>query len=162
MIFVIAFAAIYREMFETVIFFRGLLLESAGAGHAVAAGALTGVLLLAVVVAVFQKVGRRLKPRPLLLACGALLCALAVVMVGNGTRSLQEIGALPVKVWSGVRLPALGLYGTREGLLAQSAVLVGLVGSALWSARRRKQREAVQGRASVGVGPVGRSIDSSV
>ena len=39
-VFGLAFAAIYREMFEVVVFFRGLLLESAGAGHAVLGGAL--------------------------------------------------------------------------------------------------------------------------
>ena len=152
-VFGLAFGAIYREMFETVIFFRGLLLESAGAGHAVLFGALTGLALLAVLVAVFQKVGKRLQPRPLLLACGVLLCGLAVVMVGNGTRALQEIGALPVKVWSGVRLPALGLFGTREGLLAQALVLFGLIASALWSVRQRKKREARQPQPPTGSGP---------
>src|SRR5256886_6086012 len=39
----LTFAAVYREMFEVVLFFRGLLLEAPGNGAAVAAGALAGV-----------------------------------------------------------------------------------------------------------------------
>ncbi len=138
-VFGLAFAAIYREMFETVIFFRGLLLESGGAGHAVLGGALLGLACLAVLVVLFQKLGRRLKPRPLLLTCGVLLCGLAVVLVGNGAHSLQVTGVLPLTVWSGLQLPALGVYGTREGLLAQALVLGGLVLSALWSVWKKSK-----------------------
>jgi hypothetical protein len=35
-------------------------------------------------------------------------------------------------------VPALGIYGTREGLLAQSCVVLLLVGSAIWSAVRAR------------------------
>ena len=132
-VFGLAFAAIYREMFELVLFFRGLLLESAGQGGAVALGALCGLVALVALVAVFQKVGKRLRPRPLLLTCGVLLCVLAVLMVGNGVRALQEIGALPLTVWTGFEVRALGIYGTREGVLSQAIVLLVLIGSALWS-----------------------------
>jgi len=105
-VFGLAFVAIYREMFETVLFFRGLLIESAGEGGAVALGALVGLLLLVVVVAGLQKLGRRLKPRALLLSCGILLCGLAVVMVGNGVRALQEVGIVPLTVWGGFEVRA--------------------------------------------------------
>jgi high-affinity iron transporter len=135
-VFGLAFAAIYREMFEVVLFFRGLLLEAPGQGGAVALGALCGLVALVVLVALFQKVGKRLRPRPLLLTCGVLLCVLAVLMVGNGVRALQEVGALPLTVWTGFQLRALGMYGTREGMIAQAVVLFLLIGSALWSALR--------------------------
>ena len=138
-VFGLAFAAIYREMFEVVLFFRGLLLESPGEAGAVAFGAFVGLLLLIALVAAFQKLGRRLKPRPLLLTCGVLLCALAVFMVGNGVRALQEVGVLPLTVWGGFEVPALGLYATREGLLSQAIVLLVLAGSALWTGMRSRQ-----------------------
>jgi high-affinity iron transporter len=138
-VFGLAFAAIYREMFEVVLFFRGLLLESPGEGGAVALGAFVGLLLLVALVAAFQKLGRRLKPRPLLLTCGVLLCALAVFMVGNGIRSLQEVGIVPLTVWGGFEVPALGLYATREGVLSQAIVLLVLAGSAVWTGLRGRQ-----------------------
>jgi high-affinity iron transporter len=136
----ITFIAVYREMFETVLFFRGLMLESAGAGGAVALGALTGLLALIALVALFQRVGRRLKARPLLITCGVLLCGMAVLMVGNGVRALQIQGALPLTVWGAFQIPALGIYATREGLVAQALVLVLLGASALWTTRRPGRR----------------------
>ncbi|HWE25184.1 MAG TPA: FTR1 family protein [Myxococcales bacterium] len=147
-VFGLAFVAIYREMFEVVLFFRGLLLESPGEGAAVALGALVGLLVLVALVAAFQKLGRRLKPRPLLLTCGVLLCALSVFMVGNGVRSLQEAGVVPLTVWGGFEVPALGVYATREGLLAQAIVLVLLGASAVWTGLRGRQGgNATKGRA---------------
>src|SRR5207237_5739788 len=98
-VFGLAFAAIYREMFEVVLFFRGLLLESPGEASAVALGAVVGLGALVLLVAAFQKVGRRLKPRPLLLSCGVLLCLLAVLMVGNGVRARPGAGLARVTVW---------------------------------------------------------------
>ena len=137
----LTFVAVYREMFETVLFFRGLLLESPGNGPAVAGGAAAGMCALVAVVVVFQRVGRKLKPRPLLVTCGVLLCVLAVLMVGQGIRSLQVLGALPLTVWGRFEVPALGLYATREGLCAQAFVLLVLIGSALWTAMRRDPRD---------------------
>jgi len=82
-----------------------------------------------------------LRPRPLLLSCGVLLCALAVLMVGHGVRSLQILGAVPLTIWGAFQVPALGLYATREGLCAQALVLLALVGSALWTALRRDRHD---------------------
>ncbi len=133
----LTFIAVYREMFETVLFFRGLLLEEPGNGASIAAGALSGLCALIALVAVFQRVGRKLKPRPLLVTCGALLSALAILMVGNGVRSLQVLGVLPLTVWGPFQLPALGVYATREGVLAQALVLAALALAALWTTLRR-------------------------
>ena len=133
----LTFLAVYREMFETVLFFRGLLLETPGNGAAVAAGAGLGLCALVGLVVAFQRLGRRLQPRPLLVTCGILLCGLAVLMVGHGVRSLQVLGAVPLTVWGAFQVPALGLYATREGLGAQAFVLLALIGSALWTRLRR-------------------------
>jgi high-affinity iron transporter len=137
----LTFVAVYREMFETVLFFRALLLEAPGNGAAVSAGASAGLLALVALVAAFQRLGRRLQPRPLLVTCGVLLCALAVLMVGHGVRSLQVLGALPLTIWGAFQIPALGLYATREGLCSQAFVVLALVASALWTALRRDRRD---------------------
>jgi high-affinity iron transporter len=132
----ITFIAVYREAFETVLFFRALVLESPGNTGAVALGALLGLMALVALVAAFQRLGKKLKPRLLLVSCGMLLSGLAVLMVGNGVRSLQVLGVLPLTVWGAFQVPALGLYATREGLLAQGLVVVFLAGSALWHSLR--------------------------
>lgn len=133
----LTFIAVYREMFETVLFFWGLMLESPGKGFEIGLGALAGAVALIALVALFQRVGKKLKPKPLLVTCGVMLSGLAVLMVGNGIRSLQVLGALPITVWGAFEVPALGLYATREGLIAQAVVLLALIGSALWTTTRR-------------------------
>ena len=127
----ITFVAVAREMLEVVLFFRSLVLESPGAGGAVLGGAVVGLIALILLVLLFQRVEKKLKPRPLLFVCGLILTALAVLMVGNGVRSLQLQGTLPLTVWGAFQVPALGLYATREGLLSQGLVLVLLALSAL-------------------------------
>jgi high-affinity iron transporter len=109
-------------------------------GGAVVAGAALGLCALVALVIAFQRLGRRLRPRPLLVTCGVLLCALAVLMVGHGVRSLQVLGAVPLTVWGAFQVPALGLYATREGLCAQAFVLLALIGSALWTTLRHDPR----------------------
>ena len=133
----LSFAAVYREMFETVLFFRGLLLESPAAGRYIGLGALAGLGVLAGLVALWQRLGRKLKPRPLLAASGALFCGLAGMMIGNAIHELQLLGVLPLTVWGGFQLPVLGIYGTREGLLAQALLLLLVLGSAAYRAQRR-------------------------
>jgi len=134
----LAFLALFREAFEVVVFYRGLLLESPGRGRAVAAGALAGLAALVVVVLVFQKLGRRLKPRPLLLSCGALLCGLAVVMVGEGVRALQEAGLVGLHAMELPQLPSLGFFATAEGIAAQGLVLLALLASIAFSLRGKQ------------------------
>lgn len=138
-VFWLAFGAVYREMFEVVIFFRGLLFETPGGGRYVLFGALVGLAILALLVFAFQGLGKKLKPRPLLLTCGVLLCGLAVLMVGKGVHALQEVGVVPLTVWGAFQLPSLGVYPTREGLLSQAAVLLALACSAAWTLLRRGQ-----------------------
>jgi high-affinity iron transporter len=142
----LAFLSIYREAFEVVVFYRGLLLESPGRGRAVLAGALAGLGVLTVVVAVFQKLGRRLRPRPLLLTCGALLCGLSVVMVGEGIRALQEAGLVGLHTLELPQLPSLGVFATAEGLLAQGFVLAALLASVVYSGRGNKRAQVASAR----------------
>jgi high-affinity iron transporter len=138
-VFWLSFGAVYREMFEMVIFFRGLLFETPGGGRYVLFGALVGLATLALLVFAFQGLGKKLKPRPLLLTCGILLCGLAVLMVGKGVHALQLVGVVPITVWGAFQIPSLGVYPTREGLLAQAAVLAVLAASAAWTLLRRDQ-----------------------
>jgi high-affinity iron transporter len=135
----LAFFAIYREAFEVVVFYRGLLLQAAGQSRAVSLGAIVGIIALAGLVIGFQRlVGHKLRPRPLLVTCGVILCGLAVTMVGEGIRSLQEAGVLSQHLVPFPELPQLGIFATAQGLGAQALVLLGLLGSvvfSLWRAR---------------------------
>jgi high-affinity iron transporter len=134
----VAFVAAYREAIEIVLFFRALALDSPGRAGAIAAGVATGGAILAALVFGMQQLGRRLNPRPVMVASGVLLTALAISLVGQGVRALQEGGYLPLTpIGHGSGgLPSLGLYPTLEGLGTQLAVLA-LVLLPVWIDRKR-------------------------
>lgn len=125
----LSFFAAYREAFETVLFFRALLLDAGPQSlHLVAGGAATGTLIMIAVVIVVGRIGQRLNPRPVMLISSAFLALLALSLTGHGVHSLQEGGYLrltPV-MFGGeplTGLPALGLYASWQGLCAQLGVV---------------------------------------
>jgi high-affinity iron transporter len=132
----VAFVAAYREAIEIVLFFRALY--SPDRALAIVAGAATGVALLAVLVFGMAQLGRRLDPRPVMLASGLLLTALAVSLVGQGIRSLQTGGYLSLTPTRLPSVPLVGLYTTAEGLGVQACVIA-LVVVPWWLERRRAQ-----------------------
>lgn len=126
----LSFLAVYREAVEVVLFYRTLLLSAGpSAKGEVLWGATLGVGVIFVVVFVVGKIGKRLNPRPVMLASGLLLLGLALAMTGNGVHALQEAGVLdatPIASWAerAFSVPMLGIYPTRQVLLAQVAVFV--------------------------------------
>ena len=155
----LGFTAIYREGFETVLFYQALVLFADGLmlwvalGAAVAAGALVGVGYA------ILKLGKRLPIKPLLIGGAAMLLLLSVAFAGNAVRSLQGadvIGVTPINGdWA--RLPIFiaemtGIHPTVEGIAVQAALLATFVAGALWvfllkpriAARRALPTEAAQ------------------
>jgi high-affinity iron transporter len=134
-LFSVAFVAAFREAIEIVLFMKALLLDSTAGPWPVVMGAAAGASVLAVLVLVLGRFGRRLNPRPLMLVSSIVLTALAISLVGQGVRALQEGGYLALTSVPLPSLPALGVYATRQGLLAQIVVLV-LVLVPVWLEKR--------------------------
>jgi high-affinity iron transporter len=133
----IAFLAVYREAFETVLFYQALWIEAGSSGRLAVAGgfavAAMGLVLLAWLI---LKVGLRL-PVGWFFGVGSVLMAvLAVVLAGKGIAALQQAGRLPVEPLDLPTIPSLGVYPTRQGVLTQ-VVLVGLIVAAFTYSRRR-------------------------
>jgi high-affinity iron transporter len=124
----VAFLAVYREGFETVLFFQALA-ASGGPGVGVwgplGAGIGAGGTVLAVVYVAISRFGLRLPLKPLFGVTGAFLYFMAFVFAGKGIAELQEAGAMsltPVE-WA-PRVPAMGIYPTAESLAAQLVLVV--------------------------------------
>ncbi len=149
----LSFFAAYREAFETVLFFRALLLDAGPQSlHLVAGGAATGTLIMIAVVIVVGRIGQRLNPRPVMLISSVFLALLALSLTGHGVHSLQEGGYLrltPIVVGGEalVGLPALGLYASWQGFIAQLGVAVLLFLPSL-AQRLRPPRPVASGPAS--------------
>jgi high-affinity iron transporter len=139
----LAFIAVYREAFEVVLFLRAIALDGGSSPGAMLAGAAAGALVLIGVVAALLRLGKRLKPGPLLATMGTLLCVLAVVLAGKGVRALQEAGVVGIRPLEVPRLEWLGLYPSLEGVLAQLLVLGAFGAIALVALRARRTALAV-------------------
>lgn len=146
-----AFLAVYREGFETVLFYQALIGSAPGGDAAIGFGFVTGSALLGVVYLLFMRFGFRIPIRPFFLATGALLYAMAVVFAGTGIHELQEagvVGLTPVD-WA-PSLAALGLFPTVETLLAQAVLVVPVAaGLALVLVRRRRGIGSAEVRAEL-------------
>ncbi|MGH7628259.1 MAG: FTR1 family iron permease, partial [Gemmatimonadales bacterium] len=132
----VAFLAVYREGFETVLFYKALFVSAGTSGSALAilAGMSAGAVLMAGVYVAINRFGVRLPLKPLFAVTGAFLYYMAFVFAGKGVGELQEGGLLPTTIVAGApRLPALGIYPTAESLLAQGMLVVLLVVAIVWT-----------------------------
>ncbi|MGH7676307.1 MAG: FTR1 family protein, partial [Gemmatimonadales bacterium] len=128
----VAFLAVYREGFETILFYQALLATAGGAGTgAVAGGLALGAVALAGVYVAIERLGLRVPLKPFFAATGALLYLMTFVFAGRGIAELQEAGfvSTTVATWA-PRIPVLGIYPTVETMALQ-AVLLALLAVAL-------------------------------
>ena len=140
-LFLLAFIAVYREVFETILFFAAMSAE--GNVGALIAGGAAGLLILAAIAIAMFRFSARLPIAKFFAYSSALIAVLAVVLAGKGVAALQEAGLLGVTPIAGApRIEILGLYPTLEGLAAQVATLVILLLGFAWN-RRESRKLAV-------------------
>ncbi|PYO41695.1 MAG: hypothetical protein DMD29_04740 [Gemmatimonadetes bacterium] len=135
----VAFLAVYREGFETILFYKALL-SSAGSGEvgAVLAGIALGAAVLVILYVAINRYGMRLPMKPFFAVTGALLYYMAFVFAGQGVKDLQEAGLVGLTVLEGwPRWPQLGIYPTVQSLALQGVLVVLLVFGLAWSRLRR-------------------------
>ena len=130
-----AFLAVYREGFETVLFYKALFLTGGANGSMpILTGILIGAAVLVGVYIAISRFGVRLPLKPFFGVTSAFLYYMAFVFAGKGVAELQAGGLLPTTMLAWVpRLPALGVYPTLESLLAQALLLALLVAALVWT-----------------------------
>jgi high-affinity iron transporter len=119
-LFSLAFIAVYREVFETILFFIAMWNEQ-NAG-AILGGLIVGAVVLAAVAFWMLRISRRLPIGKFFSISSILIAVLAVVLVGKGVAALQEAGWVPLALVSAPRIEWLGVYPSWQSLLAQLAV----------------------------------------
>ncbi len=151
----LGFTAVYREGFETVLFYQALTIFAAGLLEWVLLGIAAAALALAAVGWSMLKLGKRLPVKQLLLGGATMLLLLSVAFAGNAVRSLQEGDWLPVTPIDGgwARLPIFlaeltGIHPTRESIGVQLVLLAVYAAGAtwmfLWQPLRRRAAEAAR------------------
>lgn len=139
-LFGLSFIAVYREVFETILFYAAMWTPQSST--AILAGLAAGVGLLAVVAWALLRAGMRLPIGTFFSASAVLIAILAVVLAGKGIAALQEAGWISQRVIAGPRIDWLGVFPTVQSLSAQVAMaLVATVGY-LWAAREVRTEPA--------------------
>ena len=151
----LGFTAVYREGFETVLFYQALAIFAKGLGLWVVLGAATAAVALGIAAYAVIVLGKKLPFKQLLFVGASMLLLLSVAFAGNAVRSLQEAAWLPVTPIEGewARLPIFlaeltGIHPTREGILVQVALLsIYVLGAAYlfgWKRLRRRTLETAK------------------
>jgi high-affinity iron transporter len=131
-----AFLAVYREGFETVLFYKALFITGGATGGTmpILAGIVLGSVVMVGVYIAISRFGLRLPLKPFFGVTSAFLYYMAFVFAGKGVAELQEGGLLPTTIIpGGPRLPALGIYPTVESLLVQGVLLGLLLLALVWT-----------------------------
>jgi high-affinity iron transporter len=142
----VAFLAVYREGFETMLFYKALFVAAgAGAGVLPVVGGIVagGIVLVAAYLAI-NRYGVRLPLKPFFGVTSAFLYYMAFVFAGKGIAELQEGGLVGTTIipWA-PRVPALGIYPTLESLALQGVLLLLFVIALVWTFVIEPRRLAV-------------------
>lgn len=138
----LSFIAVYREVFETILFYQAMWVQADHQGQGFMLGGLGGAALLLVVLGwLILRYSVRLPLRQFFSATSIFMFALAVVFAGKGVAALQEAGKLPVDPVSFPRVDLLGVYPNLQGLILQ-AVLVAIAVVIFTTSNRHRGRGA--------------------
>lgn len=137
----LSFIAVYREVFETILFYQALWVQTDEAGKSMAfSGFGTAVGALAVLGWVVIRYSMRLPLRQFFSVTGILMFVLAVIFAGKGVAALQEAGYIPVSPVNFPRFELFGIYPNLQGLALQLGLL--LLALFLWYGLPSKRRAA--------------------
>lgn len=117
----LVFVVVYREVFETILFFAAIWNQ--GGKASVVVGGATAAGVLAVVGWAMMRYSRRLPIGQFFRYSSWLIAVLAVALTGKAISALQEAGYVPI-TWfeGGVRVEILGIYPTLQGMAAQIGI----------------------------------------
>ncbi len=135
----VAFISVYREIFETILFYQALWSQVTSATQAfLFYGIAAAVASLAVVCVLFFRVGMRLPLSLFFRVTSLVLLVLSVVLLGRGIAALQEAGVLSAYYLGVPTIEWLGFFPTVQGVAAQ--VLAVLLGVVLWLRGNHRQQ----------------------
>lgn len=118
----LSFIAVYREVFETILFYAALW--SQGHHGAIAFGLVAASVALAAIAWLLLSASRRLPIAQFFSVSSLLVAVLAFVLIGKGIHGLQEAGVVGLSLLSVPRVDWLAIYPNLQSVLAQCAVVL--------------------------------------
>jgi high-affinity iron transporter len=139
----VAFLAVYREGFETILFYKALFTSAGPSGGSVSlvAGMGVGAVALVLVYLAINELGLRVPMKPFFTVTGIMLYYMAFVFAGKGVAELQSAQVISLTVVEKApRLPVFGIYPTLESLALQGVLLVLALIAVVWAMRPKPSR----------------------
>ena len=137
----LAFVAVYREVFETVLFYQALWLQvTQEVKPAVVYGFAAGCVVLVSVGFAMVKYAKKLPITEFFRLSAILMFILAFILAGKGMIALVEAGVLVSHPVPFLRIDALGIHPYLESLVVQLFILI--IGLVYWLRTRSKTKEA--------------------
>jgi len=121
-LFALSFVAVYREVFETILFYAALWTE--GQKTAIGAGLFAGTMTLVAVAWILLRTSRWIPVGTFFAASSLLIAVLALVLTGKGMQALQEAGWLATTPLAFPRVDWLGVFPSLQSLGAQALILL--------------------------------------
>ena len=160
MVFVmLSFFTVYREGFETVLFYQAMLSYAKHMELYVVLGLVLGIAVITAVALLIIKLGKRLPLRVLFGLTMGLGAYMSVAFLGNAIREFQDVGYLPTTPVFGL-VPRLdinvasmtGIHPTLESIVGQIILLsVYAIGSLyVLVIQPRKKKKIEMARKSIG------------
>lgn len=120
----LSFLAVYRELFETVLFYEALGLQVGPQGVGMIwMGIGVGLAILLFTVFLMIRYGLRLPIESFFKVSAVLIFLFAIIFIGQGIHGLEEAGKVPFWPVPVPRIDLLGIYPNLFGLMIQGAVL---------------------------------------
>lgn len=158
----VGFTAVYREGFETALFYQSLLSFGSGLTWAVLAGLGAGLVALSIVAVAIFRFGRKLNIKVFMNTAVTMVMLTSVTFLGNAVHALQSADVISYHLVDGApRLPiflaqALGFWPTVETMLSQLALSSIYLGGALYVFVMKPRMVAAQRRRALAAAvPVG-------
>ena len=124
----LSFIVVYREVFETVLFYKTLWVQAGDTGQSmVLSGFITAAASLVVLSWLIFRFSVRLPLRLFFSVNSALMYLLAVVFAGKGVAALQAAGKLPIHGINFPRIDVLGVYPNMQSLGVQLVLVLAAV-----------------------------------
>jgi len=160
MVFILlSFFTVYREGFETVLFYEALFSFAKYMELYVLAGLISGLAVIIAVVFLIRKLGRKLPLRVLFGLTMAVGAFMSITFLGNAVREFQELGWISTTPIYNI-VPRLdinvatmtGIHPTVETVVAQVILLAIYLGGSLYILfiQPRRQQKIASMRKSVG------------
>jgi len=124
----VAFLSVYREGFETVLFYKALYLYAGNETHGIVPGFLAGCVVLAVVFYLINKAGVKLPIKWFFAFTSVFLYYMAFTFMGKGLHELQMGQLIPMTpAMFSPEISWLGMYPTWETIIGQGVLVLAYV-----------------------------------